>query len=56
MPPQRRALGFLFSVLTIGFVLVAVAAADARQWVIALAAAVLAFWLGGLAVRGLRPR
>ena len=38
---QRRALGLLFSVLTLAFALIALAAARAGQWVIAAAAAVL---------------
>ena len=51
---QRRALGVLFVVLTALFALIAGAALDARQWVVALAAAALAAWLASMAWRGLR--
>jgi hypothetical protein len=51
---QRRALGVLFVVLAAVFAVLAVAAGAAGQWVIAAAAAVLAFWMAGLALRGLR--
>jgi hypothetical protein len=54
---QRRALGALFLVLTALFAGVAYAAARAGQtagWVVAVAAAVLAVWLGGLSFRALR--
>jgi hypothetical protein len=55
---QRRALGLLFAVLSAGLGLIAVFSAleGGRAWVIALAAAVLAVWLGDLARRVLRPR
>ncbi len=53
-PAQRRALGVLFLVLTALFGLIAVAAVDARQWVVALAAFALAAWLMSMAWRGLR--
>ena len=53
-PAQRRALGVLFLVLTALFALIAVAAADARQWVVAVAAAALGAWLASMAWRGLR--
>jgi hypothetical protein len=57
-PSQRRALGALFFFLAAGFAGVAVAAArshaGARAWVVAVAAAALAAWLGGLAFRSLR--
>jgi hypothetical protein len=54
---QRRALGGLFLLLTLAFAGIAVAAVDAGVWVIALAAAVLAGWLAGLAFGSLRkPR
>jgi hypothetical protein len=33
-----------------------VAAVDARVWVIAVAAVVLAVWLGAMAISSLRPR
>ena len=59
-PSQRRALGALFLLLAVGFAGVAAAAiaarAGARSWVIALAAAALALWLLGLAVRALGSR
>jgi hypothetical protein len=51
---QRRALGTLFLVLTLVFAGLAVAAGLAGQWVIAAAAAVIAVWMAGLALRGLR--
>jgi len=52
-PVQRRLLGVLFSVLAAGFGLIAVFSAleGGRALVIALAAAVLALWMGGLARR-----
>jgi uncharacterized membrane protein YfcA len=53
---QRRALGLLFALLTAAFVLIAVAAAGAGRWPVALPAVVLGAWLGSLAVKGLRPR
>jgi hypothetical protein len=55
---QRRAQGVLFSFLTIFFVGIAVAAyradSGAETWVIAVAAAVLALWMAGLAFRTFR--
>jgi hypothetical protein len=56
---QRRALGALFSLLSIGLAGVAFAAGSGAggqpgRWVIVLAAAALAVWLGSLAVRALR--
>jgi hypothetical protein len=48
--------GLLFLALTLGLAGVALAAANARSWVIAVAAAVLAFWMGDLARRDLRAR
>jgi hypothetical protein len=53
---HRRALGVLFSVLAAGLGLVAVfsALAGGRAWVVALAAGVLAVWMGDLARRALR--
>ena len=53
---QRRALGLLFAVLAAGLALIAVFSAleGGRAWVIAIAAAVLAVWMGDLARRGLR--
>jgi hypothetical protein len=53
-PAQRRALGTLFLVLALVFAGLAVAASFAGQWVIAAAAAVLAVWTAGLALRELR--
>jgi hypothetical protein len=54
---HRRALGLLFAVLAVALGLVAVFAAleGGGTWVIALAAAALAVWLGDLARRALRP-
>jgi hypothetical protein len=50
---QRRALGALFSVLSLALAGVAFAAwGDA--WPVAFAAAVLAVWMGTMAFRGLR--
>jgi hypothetical protein len=53
---HRRALGGLFVVLAAGLALVALFSAleGGRAWVIALAAAVLALWMGNLALRALR--
>ena len=56
---QRRLLGMLFAVLAAGLGLIAVFSAleGGGAWVIALAAAVLAIWMGDLARRALtRPR
>jgi hypothetical protein len=57
---QRHLLGLLFLFLAAGFGGVALASAQAgegaRGWVTALAAGVIAVWLGGLAVRSLRSR
>jgi len=59
-PSQRAALGALFLILGLAFAGIAYSAAVAghggARWVIALAAAVLALWLGGLAVRSLFRR
>jgi hypothetical protein len=56
--PQRFLLGLLFLFLAASFAGLAVASVldgtEARQLVTALAAAVIAFWLGGLALRALR--
>jgi hypothetical protein len=56
---QRRALGALFLVLAVGMAGIAFAAGyGARNvsagWVVALAAAALALWLGSLAYKALR--
>ena len=58
-PPQRRALGALFLVLAVFFAGIAVTAAQAdseevQRWVVSIAAAVLALWLGSLALRSFR--
>ena len=53
-PAQRRVLGVLFVVLTLVFAGVAFTAGTASQWVIAAAAAALAMWMGGLALRAVR--
>jgi hypothetical protein len=55
---QRRLLGLLFVALAVGLGLVAVFAAleGGSAWVIALAAAALALWLGDLARRALVRR
>jgi len=52
---QRRLLGLLFIALAVGLALVAVFAAleGGSAWVIALAAAALAVWLGDLGRRAL---
>jgi len=54
-PSHRRALGALFTVLTAAFAGIAIAAGAAGQWVIVAAAAAIAVWLAGLAVRAFRP-
>jgi hypothetical protein len=56
---QRPALGALFSLLAVGFAGVAYTAVhgaggEVRRWIVALAAGVLAVWLGSLALRTLR--
>jgi hypothetical protein len=51
---QRRAQGVLFSFLTIFFVGIAATAYQGEAWVIVVAAAVLALWMGGLAIRTFR--
>ncbi|HZO62935.1 MAG TPA: hypothetical protein VFB35_08130 [Gaiellaceae bacterium] len=53
-PTQRRALGALFVALTLGFGGIAAGAAAAGQWVITAAAAALAVWMAGSALRALR--
>jgi hypothetical protein len=52
----RRALGALFAVLTVLFAGIAYSAVVARVWVIAFSAAALAFWMAGMAARGLLSR
>jgi uncharacterized YccA/Bax inhibitor family protein len=51
---QRRAQGVLFGFLTVFFAGIAAAAYGAEAWVIAVAAGVLALWMGGLAIRTFR--
>jgi len=55
---QRRLLGFLFLALGLGLGLVALFAGleGGGAWVIALAAAALALWMGDLARRALLRR
>jgi len=58
-PAHRRAQGALFAFLTIFFVGIAAtayqaASDDSEAWVIVVAAAVLALWMGGLAMRTFR--
>jgi hypothetical protein len=55
---QRRLLALLFAALAVGLALVAVysALSGGRAWVIALASAALAIWMGDLARRALPPR
>ncbi len=55
-PSQRSALGALFLLLAALFAGIAVAAAGADVWVIAIAGAALALWLLGLSVRAFRAR
>ena len=57
-PVQRHLLGLLFAALalSLGFVAVYSALEGGGAWVIALAAAALAFWLGDLARRALIRR
>jgi hypothetical protein len=51
---QRRVQGALFAFLAVFFAGVTAAAFDAGVWVIVVAGAALALWMGGLAVRTLR--
>ncbi|HET6850616.1 MAG TPA: hypothetical protein VFH74_17300 [Gaiellales bacterium] len=48
--------GVLFGVLALALAGMAFAAATAGVWVIAVAAMVIALWMGDLARRDLRPR
>jgi ABC-type uncharacterized transport system permease subunit len=50
----RYAMPALFSVLTAAFLVVAAAALDHDQWVIGLAAAALALWMGQFAWSAMR--
>ena len=52
--PRRRPLGFLFALLAAGFVGVAVYAAIAGVWIVAVAAGALSAWMGELSYRALR--
>jgi threonine/homoserine/homoserine lactone efflux protein len=59
-PSPRRALGALFLCLALAFAGVAAAAAQGHsspvaRWIVAVAAAALALWLGSLAWRAWRP-
>ena len=47
-------LASLFTAITLAFAGIAVAAYGAEAWVIAVAAAVLALWMAGLAIRMFR--
>jgi heme O synthase-like polyprenyltransferase len=49
-------LAALFSLITLAFAAIALWSATARQWVIAVAAAALAAWMGTLAWSGMRKR
>ena len=53
---RRPSLGVLFTLLATGFLAIAVAAALAggTSWVIAVASAALALWMGDLALRAFR--
>lgn len=56
---QRRALGALFLILAVFFAGIAVTAFASEErevWVVGAAAAGLALWLTGMAMRGLRHR
>ena len=58
-PQQRAALGVLFLFLACAFAGVAYAAGRAASdhtalWIVVVAAAVLALWLAGLAIRAFR--
>jgi hypothetical protein len=52
--PRRRSLGFLFALLTAGFVGVAAYAALGGVWAVAAAAGALSAWLAELSFRALR--
>jgi hypothetical protein len=51
---QRRAQGAFFGFLAVFFAGIAATAYAAREWVFVVAAAVLALWMAGLAVRTFR--
>jgi hypothetical protein len=48
--------GVLFVVLALGLLGIAVAAASAREWAVAVAAAVIGAWMADLALRDLGVR
>jgi hypothetical protein len=50
----RYSLPALFSVLTVGFGVIAVAAAANGSWVVAIAAGGIGAWMANFAVTGLR--
>jgi hypothetical protein len=56
MVSQRHALGVLFLALGLGFGLIAVAAARASVWVVALASAALGGWMAIMSLRLLSKR
>jgi hypothetical protein len=51
---QRRVQGALFAFLTVFFAGIAYTAYEASVWPIAIAAAALTLWMGGLAIRTFR--
>ncbi len=51
---NARPLAFLFGLLGLGLLAIAVYAAIAGVWLVAAAAGVLAVWMGELAVRAIR--
>jgi hypothetical protein len=53
---QRHALGLLFTFLGVALGLIALAAVDAGQWVVAFGAAVIGSWLLLTAFQALRRR
>ena len=55
-PSQRRRLGVLFTVIAAALAAIALAAALAEQWVVAVAAGALAVWMATIAWTGLRAR
>ena len=55
-PSQRSVLGALFLFLAAAFAGIAVTAVQADVWVVAIAAAAIAMWLGTLAFRALGLR
>jgi hypothetical protein len=53
-PAQRGALGSLFLILAAAMAGGAWASASADQWIISVAAGILALWLVGLSIRAFR--